>query len=149
MFAAQPIHGPNPAFVTKELDLEEMEHANFDPEVAAAYHEDGLEEADLGYWAGGDYGMGHDPPEGARGQSPADRCHCEASTSCSMQHIRPHSSGVCSAEARQCFDNRKLCRCPGEVHDDSHVIHAGEFKADEHFQEAANAQHHEGDLTVL
>ena len=65
----QPIHGPNPAFVTKELDLEEMEHANFDPEVAAAYHEDGLEEADLGYWAGGDYGMGHDPhPEGARGQ---------------------------------------------------------------------------------
>ena len=68
MIAAQPIHGPNPAFVTKELDLEEMEHANFDPEVAAAYHEDGLEEADLGYWAGGDYGMGHDPPAGARAQ---------------------------------------------------------------------------------
>jgi len=67
----QPIHGPNPAFVTKELDLEEMEHANFDPEVAAAYHEDGLEEADLGYWAGGDYGMGHDPhAEGAWGRHP-------------------------------------------------------------------------------
>ena len=59
--AVQPIHGPNPAVVTKELDLEEMEHANFDPEVAAAYHEDGLDEADLGYWDSGDYGPGHDP----------------------------------------------------------------------------------------
>ncbi len=52
--------------MTKELDLEEMEHANFDPEVAAAFHEDGLEEADLGYW--GDYGFRHDQlSDGARG----------------------------------------------------------------------------------
>ena len=34
----------------------------------------------------------------------------------------------------------------GEAHDDSHVVHAGEFKADEHFNEAINAQHHEGDF---
>lgn len=37
--------------MTKELGLEEMEHAAFDPEVAAAYHEDGLDPEDLGYEA--------------------------------------------------------------------------------------------------
>ena len=47
----QTLHGKHAAYVTKELGLEEMEHAAFDPEVAAAYHEDGLDPEDLGYEA--------------------------------------------------------------------------------------------------
>ena len=70
-----------------------------------------------------------------------------------MQHI----VGYCNAEAthRDTILSRDLDSrasptfCAGEVHDDSHVIHVGEFKADEHFKEAANAQHHEGSLAVL
>ena len=93
--AVQPIHGPNSAFVTKELDLEEMEHANFDPEVAAAFHEDGLEEADLGYWDGGDYSLGHDPHAEGTGanHSPAIAMHCLA--------LMPHAT------------HRRILQCRG------------------------------------
>lgn len=103
--AAQPLHGPNSAFVTKELDLEEMEHANFDPEVAATYHEDGLEEADLGYWDGGDYGLGHDPtPEGMRWQHLSLACLlCGAALACyaSAAYTRcQHGLASLTAEAQ-------------------------------------------------
>ena len=97
--AVQPIHGPNSAFVTKELDLEEMEHANFDPEVAAAYHEDGLEEADLGYGDAGDYGLGHHPNhEGAHAQ--------QASVSSLAEEHKPDSltqAHFCGPLGSSCF----------------------------------------------
>ena len=106
--AVQPIHGPNSAFVTKELDLEEMEHANFDPEVAAAFHEDGLEEADLGYWDGGDYGLGHhQTPEGMRDRNSSFAVHCGTSSKSSAPPTSClHANFILAAE-KKCMQLRR------------------------------------------